>query len=146
MTASPNVATTAIASTQKVQTPTQLGRHSDARENAVERESSSEPVPSSKRTSEKRWCDRTPVALRFGMLAGEPEREKALASSRRQTRSGRPLGTSRSRWISDSLSFGAARSCPDASTSRLAASSTSMPTSVGARPPRPQIAIMRADP
>ena len=40
-TASPNVASSAMTSTQNVQGPTQLGRHSDARENAVDKEPSS---------------------------------------------------------------------------------------------------------
>ena len=86
-----------MTSTQNVQAPTQLGRHSDARENAVASEPSSDRSPSLSRTSENRW-PRRHARHRHAGLAGRRARQREQLRLRRSGRpaTGRPAGTSRS--------------------------------------------------
>ena len=140
-TASPNVDDSATVSTQNVQEPTQLGRHSDARANAVESELRREWLPSSSRTSEKRWPVGSPLTRRPGALAVDPARENEPASAVTQTRSGLPARTSRASRTTHSCSSGVTRTAPNASTACVAASRTC--TLRSPRPEAPQMPRLR---
>ncbi len=98
-TAPPNVKATATRSTQNVQAPTQLGRNSDARENADESDPSSARWPALTNANENCAPGGRPVRTTWGSTGCDPWSENVLSAPDRHTRIGRAPTSFRSRAV-----------------------------------------------